>query len=94
MNLFQATVHLCVKYRKILIIFIYLNGCVFVRTGDQEGYPHWQLRIYEILFRRDARYIQPNLGWRKNMEDAAIHRFDIGDGNGLFAVFDGHGGKF
>lgn len=32
------------------------------------------------------------LGWRKNMEDAVIHRFDIGDGNGLFAVFDGHGG--
>lgn len=32
-------------------------------------------------------------GWRKNMEDAAIHRFDIGDGNSLFAVFDGHGGK-
>lgn len=27
------------------------------------------------------------------MEDAAIHRIDIGDGNGVFAVFDGHGGK-
>lgn len=26
------------------------------------------------------------------MEDAAIHNCDIGDGNGLFAVFDGHGG--
>lgn len=33
-------------------------------------------------------------GWRKNMEDAAIHTPDIGDGNGLFAVFDGHGGKW
>lgn len=27
------------------------------------------------------------------MEDAAIHELDIGDGNALFAVFDGHGGK-
>ena len=27
------------------------------------------------------------------MEDAAIHKLDIGDGNALFAVFDGHGGK-
>lgn len=26
------------------------------------------------------------------MEDAAIHTLDIGDGNSLFAVFDGHGG--
>lgn len=26
------------------------------------------------------------------MEDAAIHDVDIGDGNALFAVFDGHGG--
>ena len=33
-----------------------------------------------------------NLGWRRNMEDAAIHELDIGDGNSLFAVFDGHGG--
>lgn len=28
------------------------------------------------------------------MEDAAIHEVDIGDGNALFAVFDGHGGTF
>ena len=27
------------------------------------------------------------------MEDAAIHQVDIGEGNALFAVFDGHGGK-
>lgn len=27
------------------------------------------------------------------MEDAAIHTTDIGDGNSLFAVFDGHGGN-
>ena len=27
------------------------------------------------------------------MEDAAIHKIDIGDGNGVFAVFDGHGGR-
>ena len=27
------------------------------------------------------------------MEDAAICEVDIGDGNALFAVFDGHGGK-
>jgi serine/threonine protein phosphatase PrpC len=26
------------------------------------------------------------------MEDAAIHTTNIGDGNSLFAVFDGHGG--
>ncbi len=32
-------------------------------------------------------------GWRKNMEDAAIHQLDIGDGNSVFAVFDGHGGN-
>ena len=28
------------------------------------------------------------------MEDAAIFSLDIGDGNSLFAVFDGHGGIF
>ena len=26
------------------------------------------------------------------MEDASIYNVDIGDGNSLFAVFDGHGG--
>jgi serine/threonine protein phosphatase PrpC len=26
------------------------------------------------------------------MEDASIFNVDIGDGNSLFAVFDGHGG--
>jgi serine/threonine protein phosphatase PrpC len=34
------------------------------------------------------------LGWRKNMEDASIHCLDIGDCNSVFAVFDGHGGKY
>ena len=33
-------------------------------------------------------------GWRKNMEDAAIHECDLGDGNSLFGVFDGHGGNY
>ena len=32
-------------------------------------------------------------GWRKSNEDAHIHELDIGDGNSLFAVFDGHGGE-
>jgi len=27
------------------------------------------------------------------MEDACIHQADLGDGNSLFAVFDGHGGS-
>ena len=27
------------------------------------------------------------------MEDAAISQLDIGNGNSIFAVFDGHGGK-
>lgn len=27
------------------------------------------------------------------MEDAVIHELNIGDGNSLFAVFDGHGGN-
>ena len=31
-------------------------------------------------------------GWRGNMEDAHIAELDIGDGNSLFGVFDGHGG--
>ena len=31
-------------------------------------------------------------GWRKTNEDAHIQELDIGDGNSLFAVFDGHGG--
>ena len=31
-------------------------------------------------------------GWRGAMEDAHIADMDIGDGNSLFAVFDGHGG--
>jgi serine/threonine protein phosphatase PrpC len=28
------------------------------------------------------------------MEDADIHETDLGDGNSLFGVFDGHGGTF
>ena len=32
-------------------------------------------------------------GWRGSMEDAHIAEPDIGDGNSLFAVFDGHGGR-
>ena len=32
-------------------------------------------------------------GWRKSNEDAHIHNHDIGDGNAIFAVFDGHGGE-
>ena len=31
-------------------------------------------------------------GWRGNMEDSHIAELDLGDGNSLFAVFDGHGG--
>ena len=31
-------------------------------------------------------------GWRRGMQDAAICEPDIGDGNSLFAIFDGHGG--
>ena len=33
-------------------------------------------------------------GWRKSNEDAHSHILDLGDGNSLFAVYDGHGGKF
>jgi serine/threonine protein phosphatase PrpC len=32
-------------------------------------------------------------GWRGNMEDSHIAELDIGDGNSLFGVFDGHGGR-
>ncbi len=35
-----------------------------------------------------------NPGWRKSMEDADIHVCNIGDGNAIFGIFDGHGGKF
>lgn len=28
------------------------------------------------------------------MEDASIYEVELGDGNSLFAVFDGHGGIF
>ena len=31
-------------------------------------------------------------GWRGNMEDSHIAELDLGDGNALFGVFDGHGG--
>ena len=34
------------------------------------------------------------LGWRRAMEDAAICELDIGNGNSVFGVFDGHGGIF
>lgn len=33
------------------------------------------------------------MGWRNGMEDAHITNLDLGDGNMLFAVFDGHLGK-
>ena len=33
-------------------------------------------------------------GWRKSNEDAHSHILDLGDGNSLFAVYDGHGGKY
>jgi protein phosphatase 1G len=32
-------------------------------------------------------------GWRQTNEDAMISQLDIGDGNSVFAVFDGHGGE-
>lgn len=32
-------------------------------------------------------------GWRKTMEDADIHCCDMGDGNAIFGIFDGHGGR-
>ena len=32
-------------------------------------------------------------GWRKSQEDAHIARTDLPDGNCVFGVFDGHGGK-
>jgi serine/threonine protein phosphatase PrpC len=32
-------------------------------------------------------------GWRKSQEDAHIHELDVGDGNQLYAIFDGHGGE-
>lgn len=35
---------------------------------------------------------QENIGWRRTMEDAAISELDIGNGNSIFGVFDGHGG--
>jgi serine/threonine protein phosphatase PrpC len=28
------------------------------------------------------------------MEDASIYEVELGDGNSLFAVFDGHGGAY
>ena len=33
-------------------------------------------------------------GWRMYMEDSHICELNLGDGNTLFAVFDGHGGSF
>jgi len=32
-------------------------------------------------------------GWRREMEDAYISDINLGDGNSLFAVFDGHAGN-
>lgn len=32
-------------------------------------------------------------GWRGSMEDSHIAELNIGDGNSLFGVFDGHGGR-
>lgn len=32
-------------------------------------------------------------GWRDSMEDAHVTNLDLGDGNMLFCVFDGHGGR-
>ena len=41
---------------------------------------------------RNARYLFFDSGWRRAMEDAAISELDIGNGNSIFGVFDGHGG--
>jgi serine/threonine protein phosphatase PrpC len=32
-------------------------------------------------------------GWRSTMEDAHIANTELGEGNSLFAVFDGHAGQ-
>ena len=32
-------------------------------------------------------------GYPKFMEDNSIEMSDIGDGNSIFAIFDGHGGS-
>ena len=32
--------------------------------------------------------------YKKYEEDSWIHEIDLGDGNALFAVLGGHGGKF
>jgi hypothetical protein len=33
-------------------------------------------------------------GWRDKMEDAHTIELNLGDGNSVFGVFDGHGGPF
>jgi serine/threonine protein phosphatase PrpC len=39
------------------------------------------------------RYVASGMqGWRTGMEDAHISYDNLGDGNALFGVFDGHGG--
>jgi len=34
-----------------------------------------------------------SLGWRVNMEDAHVAKFNVAPDTHIFGVFDGHGGK-
>jgi hypothetical protein len=68
------------------------NGRISVGTEQGQALPGGLHERFCLRVGRDARYSLSHPGWRKSMEDAAIHTTNIGDGNSLFAVFDGHGG--
>ena len=53
------------------------------------------MRKYDFYGQNDElRFCTTHMkGWRENMEDEYISEMNIGNGNSLFCVFDGHGGS-
>ena len=51
--------------------------------------PSWNSNLPDVKCKVSLLFYE---GWRRAMEDAAISELDIGGGNSIFGVFDGHGG--
>ena len=60
--------------------------------GNLRSEPDTDKHSVEVSSNRFTGVATGMCGWRNYMEDAHVSQVDIGNGNSLFAVFDGHGG--